>query len=69
MHTIEKGLNKKQKGALAKGPKNTLLEALYMSYASSWKTIGPKKNERTQGKENKHKKSLLEPIGGHKLGD
>lgn len=52
-------------------PKNTLPEALYMSYASSWKTIGSKKNERTQGKENKHKKPLLvkKPLGGHKLGN
>ncbi len=50
-------------------PKNILPEALYMSYVSSWKTIGPKKNQRTQGKEHKHKKSLLKPLGGHKLGD
>jgi hypothetical protein len=28
LHTIEKGLNKKQKGALAKRLKKTLLEAL-----------------------------------------
>jgi hypothetical protein len=69
LHTIEKGLNKKQKAHWQRDPKILSLKHYICPMPHDERQLDLKRMKEPKAKRINTKKSLLETLGGHKLGD